>query len=218
MHGRVSPLAVLFVAVLLITGCSSVGDSRSISEPSAQQSDTTIKLKEVPGVPSEVLDLATEEVTLFDQPFPAGARIPETVLDLEPNLSNTEVIEASNELGESLRLRKTPKGVSEMEAQGADLEDSKNVEISVSEGMFFFDIALWWQCSWLHEYLQSNESGDKKARQAALDHLNSFPDLPHVRDYVSSVDTIQETIIHPLADGDLKPARSYHKQTCSDLS
>ncbi len=217
MNHRALPLSVSLIAVLLVTGCNSTGESESSSEPTAQRSAEVIMLKEVVGVPHDVFDLAAKEVALFDQPFPAGARVPETVLDLEPDLANTEVIKAGNAPGELLRLRKTPEGVSDMEAQGADLGDSEVVEISVSEGMFFFDVAIRWQCGWLDEYLRADGSGDEKTQEEALNNLNLFPDLPHVRDYVDSVDVIQESVIEPLAKGDLEPAQSYYERTCTDF-
>lgn len=215
MNRRALPLFVSLIAVLLVAGCNSTGEGKSSSEPMAQQSAEVITLREVAGVPHEVFDLAAKEVALFGQPFPAGAKAPETVLDLEPDLANTEVIETGSAAGESLRLRKMPEGVSGVETGGVGLGDREVVEISVSDGMFFFDVAIRWQCGWLHEYLQADELGDEKAREEALNHLNLFPDLPHVRDYVDSVDVIQETVIEPLAKGDLEPAQSYYERTCS---
>lgn len=217
MNRRALPLFVSLIAVLLVTGCNSTGEGKSSSEPVAQQSAEVITLREVAGVPDEVFDLAAKEVALFGQPFPAGAKAPETVLDLEPDLANTEVIEAGSAPGESLRLRKMPEGVSGVETGGVNLGDREVVEISVSEGMFFFDVAIRWQCGWLDEYLRADGSGDEKTQEEALNNLNLFPDLPHVRDYVDSVDVIQESVIEPLAKGDLEPAQSYYERTCTDF-
>ncbi len=165
--------------------------------------DVSIETR-VEGVPDEVSALADEAFALFDQPFPASWDAPATIAELEPLVADTVIVEdwisAGAEPG-SVMLE--------------SIEEGYWAEISAHT--FFVDLALNWHCAWLNEFVEATEAGEVARAAAAHEYLLKFPDMPQVREQVPDVDDLQDTVVGPLSEGDLEPAKSYLEQ-CRSLA
>ena len=165
--------------------------------------DVTIET-DVKGVPEEVSKLADEAFALFDHPFPASWDAPETIVELEPLVADTVIVQDWIRTGAepgSVMLESTQEGY----------------WAEISANTFFVDLALNWHCAWLNGFVLATEAGKDIRVDAALDQLLKFPDLPHVREEFPAVDELHSKVVHPLVEGDLVPAKA-QLEHCRDLT
>lgn len=216
---RVAPSALAGVAMLAMSaGCTAPSaqptgptvapTTTAPASPTATATgvpepvEVTIETR-VEGVPEEASQLAEEAFGLFDHPFPASWDAPRTIAELEPLVADTVLVTDWISTG--------------AEPGSVMLESTKEgywAEISTTT--FFKDLALNWHCAWLNEFISATEDGQDDRANAAYERLAEFPDLDHVRERMPNVDQFHRSVVLPLAEGNLKPAKS-HLEHCRSL-
>lgn len=85
--------------------------------------------------------------------------------------------------------------------------------VSVSRGDVYSTMADRWYCAWVDEYLQATDASDTAREKRALDYLTGFTDDKLVAQFATNVPIYQESVLTPLEQSDVEPARSSVK-TC----
>ncbi len=113
----------------------------------------------------------------------------------DKSYAETEYAAAVEKLSKSL-----PPGTTFDDTLGDDLDPNGSYE----DGYGHLVAALRWQCGWVREYLEADERGDGVARNAAIDALAKWDDLPTVKPLFEpdSGDEWEHTVIEPARKGD----------------
>ncbi len=213
VRGLVLPCVA--VAVMTVSSCSSPQAGSSPDESgrgtsSASGMDSSLVYPDLDlaagQIPQEATAWLSEELASFTHPFPSEAYLPATISDLNLGIDGAVSAEqdgsGNSSSDDTLHLQ--------MAAPG---DDGVPTFVSVSRGDVYSTMADRWYCAWVDEYLQATDASDTAREKRALDYLTGFTDDKLVAQFATNVPIYQESVLTPLEQSDVEPARSSVK-TC----